>query len=236
MSCYAWEHGTIKLPRAAVVTVRAAVVDRENERRKETFDRAVAILPRLLALGKGKRGFDFRKAFEGFAESERLGEDDHGIKRLLFVDVRRPLPRVGYMGVTEMWETVKAPKPKAPKKSALVLLKARGKQRLVVELGEASITFDGQTVTWDVPENNHAPERAHEDPVAVALFRALDRVQWTRGSGGEIAGNDEYGRDSQESGGGGNYTVANYGPGRGAMDTIGRKRLARRVQVVHRWG
>ena len=77
---------------------------------------------------------------------------------------------------------------------------------------EASISFKGREVTWNVPSNNHAVERAHEHPVAQAFFQGLAAIKsWPRGTGGEILGNDEYNRDSREMGGGGNYVTARYG-------------------------
>jgi hypothetical protein len=63
-----------------------------------------------------------------------------------------------------------------------------------------------------VPSNNHACETARRHPVAAAFFAALGRVRWTRGSGGEIVGNDEYNRDVDYEGGGANYVVDRYGP------------------------
>ncbi len=76
--------------------------------------------------------------------------------------------------------------------------------------GDATISLAGSTVTWDVPENNHAPERAHGHPLAAALFAHLRAVRWTSRSGGTITGNDEYSRDNRDSGGGGNYTVETF--------------------------
>lgn len=66
-------------------------------------------------------------------------------------------------------------------------------------------------IAWDVPENNHARETAAEQPMAMEFFRLLRSVQWTKGTGGKIVANDEYNRDSNEDGGGGNYVVQAYG-------------------------
>ena len=78
--------------------------------------------------------------------------------------------------------------------------------------GEASISFEKNTVTWDVPENNHAVEDAEKHPLYSVFFDALGKVQWTRGSGGVITGNDEYNRDGREYGGGANYITHTFGP------------------------
>lgn len=71
---------------------------------------------------------------------------------------------------------------------------------------------DTHTVFWDVGENNHAQERAREEPNARVLFKALGKIKWGRGSGGDIIGNDEYNRDDCTAGGGGNYVVESFGP------------------------
>lgn len=80
--------------------------------------------------------------------------------------------------------------------------------------GDASITLDAKAraVRWTVYENNHAREHARDHKLAKTLFYALNHIDWTRGSGGEIVGNDEYNRDSCDLGEGGNYLVAGYGP------------------------
>lgn len=80
--------------------------------------------------------------------------------------------------------------------------------------GEASITFDRKhrTVNYSSGENRHVIDAARNHPLGKALFDALDRVTWTRGSGGKILGNSELNRDSDYEGGGGNYVVDEYGP------------------------
>lgn len=91
--------------------------------------------------------------------------------------------------------------------------------------GESTIGFDRaqRTVTWDVPENNHACDGCRDHPVARSLFTALGRVCWTRGSGGDIVGNNEYSDEDRSVGGGGNYLVTRYGPGlnRSSVSTMG---------------
>lgn len=76
----------------------------------------------------------------------------------------------------------------------------------------ATIDFRSNVVTWDVPEGNHAVERAHAAPLALAFFAALDKINWTRNSGGFGTGNDEYNEDDRSAGGGANYVTFAYGP------------------------
>lgn len=78
---------------------------------------------------------------------------------------------------------------------------------------EATIALIGSNrVQWDVPESNHAVERAREHPLAETLFDYLEhRVPWTARSGGSVVGNDEYNRDADYDGGGANYTKERYG-------------------------
>lgn len=82
-----------------------------------------------------------------------------------------------------------------------------------LEDGEASISFDNKTrrVVWNVPENNHACDTARESSLGKALFSALKSVKWTRTTGGSILGNDEYNRDADYEGGGGNYVKERFG-------------------------
>lgn len=63
-----------------------------------------------------------------------------------------------------------------------------------------------------MPENNHAVDSAHAAPGAIVFFAALGKINFTRNTGGKGIGNNEYSRDSQDEGGGANYTTFGYGP------------------------
>lgn len=55
---------------------------------------------------------------------------------------------------------------------------------------EAKVHFEDNIVTWD-----RVAERAHyamESDMARVLWRALDEVTWTRGTGGEVLSQNEY--------------------------------------------
>jgi len=77
------------------------------------------------------------------------------------------------------------------------------------------IRIDPKTrrVFWDVPENNRAVERAHESVLGTAFFRALDKVKWTRATGGVFRHSDEYARDaSMETGDNPVHISRSFGP------------------------
>ena len=78
--------------------------------------------------------------------------------------------------------------------------------------GDFNIAFTDKDkcIYWNVDENNHARDHAHDHPVAKALFRLLKTVKWTRGTGGTLVGNDEYNRESDCEGGGGNYVTMTF--------------------------
>lgn len=73
--------------------------------------------------------------------------------------------------------------------------------------GEASVHFDRDqsTVWWEVSENNHAVDTAHKHPLTKTLFAELDKVRWTRHTGGVIEYRSEY-QDSGPS------TTTGFGP------------------------
>lgn len=188
MSKYEWERGTIKIPAKEYSKLRKAVITKHNEFQDKQLLIALRNHAKILDAKKGKRGFDARK----FACDQLCV--DNGVLRLLFK----------YDHEARKYK-LRKPKKKDLDKKPIT-------QSCTLDIGEASITFNNKsrTVTWDVPENNHACERAREEPLAKFFFNQLDRITWTRGSGGTIVGNDEYNRDADYEGGGGNYVTSEY--------------------------
>ena len=105
--------------------------------------------------------------------------------------------------------------------------------------GAANI--DGRKLTWGVSENNHAVERAEEHPVYQAMQMKLNKVTWTRGSGGHAWGSDEYAQDVARENGGNPISIrGQWGPlgeraARAQFDPMGellaRSRRRRRITV-----
>lgn len=74
---------------------------------------------------------------------------------------------------------------------------------------ETTIAFKGRTVTWGVMENNRSVDHAHQSPMAEVFWGRMNRIHWTRNSGGCSLYADEY---SRELGGGGDSETNAYGP------------------------
>ena len=212
MSCSEWEAGTIVLPTAAVTAVKRAVRDAALAHRRRLYEEAKKFwnaLPRSYRTDAQRYG----RAVSAFlyGNNGRLGE--------LLAD----LPR--WQGVCagndtaftdDLYELLACSAEGKPRRARLQDLSAACPLPAGADpsyrCGEAGLRFEGRKAHWRVPENNHAREQAHAHPLAAAFFRALDNVRWTRGSGGDIVGNDEYNRDSDYEDGGANYVTAHYGP------------------------
>lgn len=105
------------------------------------------------------------------------------------------------------WEDRKRPRKPIRKDYPLVT-----RYQTAFPLDEGGIDFKtkAREVYYYSGENNHQVERAREHEVGQLFFRLLGQVKWTRGTGGQLIGNDEYNQDSNEAGGGGNYTTLTY--------------------------
>lgn len=191
MSCYEWEAGTIKLPTAEVVKVRDAVKNAHAARAAQLYQQTQTFWKGLTAAQKRDR-----EKYDGAVRTfvERFSDAaDHKDMSGLLSRWNQPISRVTQTDVKRVLGT------------------ATG-ANFRLDLDGAWIEFKGREVHWRVGENNRACERARDHPMAKALFAALSRVKWTRGSGGQIVGNNEYNRDDRSAGGGGNYVVSEYGP------------------------
>jgi hypothetical protein len=181
MSRYAWERGTIKLPTADVTRVKKAVRDANNALHERRYELAREAWRKL------SRTRDAYDVLEGMRLDD--GEFD------ALHDVLEAATHRGRM----------------PGRGDIRPARATNKTNAFAVGHDATIRFARREVTWSVRENNHAVESARWDPLGKAFFTALGRVRWTRGSGGQIVGNDEYNRDSDYAGGGSNYVTAEFG-------------------------
>ena len=207
MSRHEWERGEIKMSVKEFGAVRRDLIASYNANQTNLFAQAKNIYVQLKAAGKGKRGFDFGSAFSALMQNSRLSDADSSA----IYDAIMPYVQVEKLvagQILKSWERVS--RPKNPQKKQFAPLKQNAEHISIG--GEAGIGFNKKTrvITWHVSENNHAVDRARESAMGREFFKRMSRVEWTRGTGGEIVGNDEYNQDSRDSGGGANYTKETY--------------------------
>jgi hypothetical protein len=210
MSCYEWERGTITLSAKEWPTFRKSMLEVWNAGQEELFLQAQQCHTLCEAAAKGVRGAGER----GEAMKKALGDFCRNDYDRVFTLTRMLLKTDGNWGspVTLM----------APKRAALDLKKVSQSANLETSDFSVGLVNETRSVVWDVPENNRARESAHAHWFATKLFTALSRVEWARGTGGTIVGNDEYHRDSDYEGGGGNYVVQRFGPKEAKAQRTGR--------------
>ena len=214
MSRYDWERGTIKLPTAVWPTFKKALRTAYNGALAHDFALVLKAFERVKADNKGKRGVDWVKALTAELEATEKGYS------YLYGNVTRNRYD---LQVLTTWQVAQKLQQKDETTGKVRLVspqkkmfpEANSKTMSFSLEDEATITLDDKTrsVRWNVSENNRACERAREHHMAVVLFKMLGGVQWTRGSGGAIVGNDENNRDNRDdAGGGANYLKDRFGP------------------------
>ena len=208
MSRHEWERGEIKMSVKEFGAVRRDLIASYNANQTSLFAQAKTIYAQLKTAGKGKRNFDFASAFSALMNNSRISDSDSSA----IYDAIMPHEQVEKTvdGRTfKSWERVK--RPKNPQKKQFALLKQNA-DRII--FGEAGIGFNKKTrtISYSSGENNHAVERARESAMGREFFKRMGQVVWTRGTGGQIIGNDEYNEDSgrEYAGGGGSYVTQTY--------------------------
>ena len=194
MSCYEWERGEVVIPSDQWVAFRKGIIQYYNDRQDKLFEDATKLHDKLEVVIKGKRGQKRKDTLMMFLENEleiRFDPESHW-------DIRQSLVKDGKL---------KRPKKKDfPHKP---LSKAAN-----FECGDLSVWLynKDRSLSWYVSENNHARERARDSWLGGLVMRRLRGVSWKRGTGGYFTGNDEYNRDDDSIGGGGNYLTERFGP------------------------
>jgi hypothetical protein len=209
MSRDEWEAGDIVLPTAAVPAVRKALRDAANAYHERVLEVCLRLWSGPIAKTSSVRLYNER--LEAAMRRENLEEtlsndvwDVMGdIVRAPYADWRTPAE-----------QHPPAPSPRTPRASDVDKAAPRANTRTDAfgAGGEWRIRIDGAKLHYGCGEAGNAIERAHEHPVVAAMFSALRKVEWTRGSGGVFTGNDEYNQESRGAGSGGNYITAEFGP------------------------
>lgn len=191
MSKYEWEKGTIKIPSKEYVPLRKKIIAAFNTALDRQMNNAKRLRALTLTAGKNKRNFNFFGCAEENSYNYSVDEDT-----------------LNLMFEGKNGEKLKRPINLTKNKMGYLNSKARS---MVVDC-DSTIAFNDKerTVRWTVTNNNHAVRDAHDKPLAKALFAALRNMTWTRGSGGEIVGNDELNADSEFDGDGSNYVNFSY--------------------------
>ena len=210
MSRYDWERGTLTLPTKAVAAVKKAVRDEHNACAAEIYAAC--------------KQFWTEEAKRTRSEERYQAALERWEQRRFEADRWRHQPDPRREFVTEQAVFVlegirfNNERPRQVTLADLTRYTEGGGRKdnrtKVFAAGEAFVLFEGRKVTYSSGENNHQVERARSYPIVRAFFSALDRVKWTRGSGGELLGNDEYNEDAGQEygGGGGSYVTARFGP------------------------
>jgi hypothetical protein len=244
-----WERGEIVIPSAAWAGFKKDLREAYNKAVAADFELAKRVHERVKAAHKGKRNVDWEKAVwaEIHATEEKRatgygffsGGSTYQAQRYEFQVVNEWNVKTALLLKDEATGKYKLV---APKAKSFAAVKADARQFNAGS--EASITLvdEGRKAGWNVYENKNACETARESLMGKTFFALLAKIQWTRGSGGSLHGNDEYHEDAgrEHAGGGGSYTKDTFGP-RGDDDferTNGiRRRSASkstgRVTVVH---
>ena len=226
MSRSEWERGTFRIPSSQWVRIKNALRLAYNQGLQADFALAEQVIAKVKADNKGRRNVDWRAVFtqEVDAEDPRSHGGGGGFK---------PKHRFAVLSSTAIIAKV-----------CSALVEGRGKLRSLkkkdfpratnktrefdADAGTIFLHDQDRTVLWDVPEGNYACERARSSHVARTLFRRLDGIAWSRGTGGYIVGNDESNRANSpaEVGEGGNLLKMPYhGPiGRNEAESRGRRR------------
>jgi len=218
MSKHGWERGEIKMSVKEFGTLRRSMVEFHNTLQARTYNKAVEVHAALKSASKGKRNFDFESAFDlaMLGMSETTLQNAQQFYNQTVLRHGEPFEKDGYSEIKAVLfpyeDGKRSAKPKSPKKKQFAYLPLNTATAIPVG-DEAGISFDKKTrvVTWSVSENNHSVDRAHNHPTGKEFFKLLSRVVWTRSTGGQIVGNDEYNREARGEGGASNYVTSRYG-------------------------
>lgn len=222
MSRNEWEEGSLLLPSKEVTRLRAAL-NQSSQRRRELV---AAEVERLWPHLKGKTATTRKKMVRHSWSSF----PDGVVTRRVHRGVVEPYSKYTHEAL-RLYGTADGKKPTAAVYERAGFAKPTNRT-CQWDDEELSISLDGRTVRYSVGENNHSVDHARDSLLGTAFFQFLDNVTWTRGTGGELVGNDEYNQDTTYAGGGGNYVTARFGPLGAASETAERKYMAAMLRAA----
>lgn len=203
MSCYEWERGTLKIPSVAWKPLRDGLAKAFNALQAKRYVLAVEVHAAL----KAEKSTAKRGSFTPGAAIRKLLETNRALASKLEkveLDDCYVLERI--LVAKETGALL------LPKKKDFPLAVATKTLSYTADEGSITLRPESREVNWSVGENNRAIDRARESVMGNAFFTLLGAVKWTRGTGGEIVGNDEYNREDESAGGGANRVNEMFGP------------------------
>lgn len=202
-----WEEGEFKLPSTEFSKLRQVLADQDTAEKTALFEHAQMFWKGLSAKQKSDR-----RAYElAYAEYEEANSHVEGVAGSL----RRRAQVVSHL--PDGFRRLVGADRRSAKPARVLKEQMSFPTNRTLEFctpnGGAVATFNRamNTVRWAAAPNNGAVDAARPSTLRNTLFRHLDQVRWTRGTGGVVTGNHEYNED--ENGQARNdYTVAAFGP------------------------
>lgn len=219
MSKRTQEQGEFILPSKAFIPFRRAMIEVANARQEKTMEAAVALhahITKPIDQGPGKaprkeRLSALNKALKQnnprwYAERlfhDAFGSIDGDPERQNYYS--RPkwdeYTRWKAMGLVLPYTSSGPIKFQAPKKKDLPPIPATT-THFEDECCSVSMDPETRTVRWCVEEGNHTVDRARESDLGQAFFSQLQKIEWTRGTGGHTRYSDEYSEEAAMEHGG----------------------------------
>lgn len=195
MRCNEWEVGEFVIPSKQWTKFKSDIRTEINEANAKKYEMALNLYGAISTRIKSDRKGNIWDFFD--EECKRLNEKSS-----------RPFSEED---IDDVMNSILSPskeirKFKLTKPKKLSFPKYDNNTNVFVSIGaQLSFNNEGRSVLWSVKEGNKACLFARDSVLGKALFRALNKIEWDRGTGGKIIGNDEYNRESTWEGGGGNY-------------------------------
>lgn len=198
MSHYEWERGTIVLPRAAVPAIRRALVARNNEIAQEALDIAQEVWKNASAAEKK----DNHRSQLTLMERARAAY----IQRHPYTSVNRDNFTVHPPALERAYEIMSNASYATGRIPFKQLAMFAGAQANEFSDVDATLTIDPKSngLTWNSDGNSN--RRYHDlGWLRKTMIAELDKVGWTRGTGGCFEGNNE---SAEDEGIGASTTIA----------------------------
>ena len=200
---YDWEHGAIKIPAPQMPRFRTAVVKAYNYNEVHERETASNAFHELKDLAKGQRKFDYLAALE--ETSFKL----HSSTAVLGPTIEHTPRTAAALGLTWYNRTkLRYPNQRFP------TFTIRDTNTLHRDGWRIVFARTPSVVCWDVFEGRDACAKAHDDRFVQDFFQLLGKVDWVRGSGGEILGNDAHNALSRDAIQAEPYLLHRYGTAR----------------------